>query len=311
MGTGITAGAALDHPLDRLTVAELVPEVVDLARRHFAAPARGLFEDPRVRLVVDDGRHVLRHAQTRYDVVVGDLFFPWQPGTAYLYTREHLESVKAKLAPGGHFAQWLPCYQLGPEELRGILATFVEVFPRVTLWRGDFFADRPILAVTGHADATPLDPDALVEGARRLVVGDGQDLAEGADVVPFHLYVGNLTQARDVLRGARPLTDDRPWIQWTAPQSERVHRVEDPPTAVRHALVELEAAVRESSPVDEDPHLVRLDARQRGYVEAGLAARRMAVGLKTFRRLDHARALREYVRRVPGDVRPDLSRWIE
>lgn len=36
VGTGVTAGAALRHPVERLTAVELIPEVLDAARHHFA-----------------------------------------------------------------------------------------------------------------------------------------------------------------------------------------------------------------------------------------------------------------------------------
>ena len=48
-----------------------------------------------------------------YDVIVGDLFLPWRRGTALLYTVEQFEAAKARLAPGGLFAQWMPLYQMG------------------------------------------------------------------------------------------------------------------------------------------------------------------------------------------------------
>ncbi len=310
MGTGITAGAVLDHDVESVEVAELVPDVVRAAAAYFAPYSNGLFEDPRVGIIEDDGRHRLRHSAERYDVVIGDLFFPWQPGCAYLYTKEHLETVRDHLAPGGHFAQWLPCYQLGPEELEGILETFVEVFPLVTLWRGDFFVGRPILAVVGHERSTPLDGDATVAAARRLAVGDGFDLARDARTMPFHFYVGNLTEAREALAGARPLTDDLPWIQWTAPRSERAHRLPHPPVAVGDTLLALETAIRDAAPADADPYLAALGDARRRYVRAGLALRRMAVALAASRRVAHGRALRDYCGLVPADERPPFTSWL-
>ena len=52
MGTGITAGAALDFPVERVVTCELIPEVLSAARRHFAQWTNGLFQDPRSIVVV-------------------------------------------------------------------------------------------------------------------------------------------------------------------------------------------------------------------------------------------------------------------
>ena len=59
MGTGITAGAALSHPVERVVVTEIVPEVVAAARLHFGPYTNHLFEDPRVKVVAEDGRNYL------------------------------------------------------------------------------------------------------------------------------------------------------------------------------------------------------------------------------------------------------------
>jgi spermidine synthase len=311
LGTGITAGGALDHDVEVVEVSELVPEVITAARDHFGPWTNALFADERVKIVADDARHRLLHDERQWDVVIGDLFFPWQPGTAYLFSKEHLEAVRERLPPDGHFAQWLPCYQLGPDELEGVLRTFVDVFPQVTLWRGDFFVSRPILAVVGHKEALPLDPDAVVRNARGLRLGTGEAIAQHADVVPFHLYVGNLTASRALLAGARPVTDDLPWIQWTAPKSERGHRLADSLMAVGDRLLAFEEALARTTPPSEDPYLVRLSAQQKKSVKAGLALRRLAVHLAGYRTEEHKRARLDYIRLVPSRMRAPLDVWIE
>src|SRR6185503_5491365 len=54
MGTGITAGAALLHPVERVVVLELVPEVVHAATEHFAEANLGLARDPRAEIREED-----------------------------------------------------------------------------------------------------------------------------------------------------------------------------------------------------------------------------------------------------------------
>src|SRR6185503_17878937 len=135
---------------------EIVPEVVEAARSDFARESLQLFDDPRLRVVVDDGRAYLAAAPQAFDVVVGDLLVPWRPAEAALYAKEHFEAVRRALAPRGIFCQWLPVYQLSEEQLAILLRTFADVFPRTTLWRGNFLRDAPVLGVVGHLDSWDL-----------------------------------------------------------------------------------------------------------------------------------------------------------
>src|SRR4030095_16715911 len=126
---GISAGGALAHPIDALFLVELVPGVAQAAERWFGDANRGVYRDPRTRVVLDDARNFLRLTGERFDAVVADLFVPWQAGAGSLYTREHFAAVRDHLAPGGLFCQWLPLYQLGEAAFTAIPPTFLDVLP--------------------------------------------------------------------------------------------------------------------------------------------------------------------------------------
>ena len=55
LGSGVTLGSALRHPLERADVLEISPEVVQASRFFEPENSRAL-ADPRVRLIVGDGR---------------------------------------------------------------------------------------------------------------------------------------------------------------------------------------------------------------------------------------------------------------
>ncbi len=136
LATGITASAVLDHQQVASTdVVELVPEVV-LASRMFAAHNGRLHDDGRVRVHVDDARHYLRvYDGPGYDVIVSDLFVPWQSRTGYLYTVEHYQAASRHLAEGGVFVQWICLRQVGRGELGLIARSLQQAFPHVSVWR--------------------------------------------------------------------------------------------------------------------------------------------------------------------------------
>jgi len=221
--TGGTASAAVVHSVQEIVLVELVPEVQSLAAEYFGFATRGVHRDPRTRLLVEDGRNHLRAAPERYDVVVADLFVPWRPGVGSLYTREHFQAVRDHLTPDGVFCQWLPLYQFGSREFEIVLATFLDVFPNATLWRGDFFARRPVAALVGWL-GPPLWQSGVEARARRL----GQRGVEDRWVVEpaglWMLYVGPLIRLGDRLRNAPRNTDDRPYFEFRAGRSSTEER---------------------------------------------------------------------------------------
>lgn len=214
--TGSSAAAALAHAsVRRLTLVELVPGVAAAARAWFGAENRGVYDSTASEVVLDDARNFLRATSARFDVIVGDLFVPWQAGTGALYAREHFEAAHGHLAPGGLFCQWLPLYQLSERELAVIAATFLDVFPDAFLLRGDLFARHPIVALVGGAGPAP-DPRVVAAGAERLRAAGVRDRwvthAEG----PFALYVAPLAPAAAAWRALPRNRDDRPVIEFLA-----------------------------------------------------------------------------------------------
>ena len=153
VATGVSVSAVLEFPVKRVVAIELLPEVME-ATAYFEDANRGVLRDPRTETVLADGRNHLFATRERFDVIVGDLFVPWHAGTGSLYTTEHFRTVARRLAQGGIFVQWLPGQQLTVEQLRMIVATFLDVFPNASLWlnipnpRGP-----PILGLVGYANA--------------------------------------------------------------------------------------------------------------------------------------------------------------
>jgi len=306
MGTGITAGAALPFPVERVVVCELLADVVDAAERHFAPWTEGLFTDPRVEVHAEDGRTCLRRSDERFDLVISDLFTPWKAGTANLYTLEHFETARQRLEPGGRFVQWLPLYQISDTELGIIARTMDEAFEQVTLWRGDLYPRRSIVALVGQADDAPLEPGAIAEQGRAAAGVGGLDDAD-VEALALRHYVGNVTATG--LFADRPLnTDARPRIEHLAPRTHREARAGgDAAFLVGEEREDLYLALRTALPVEEDPFLAALDEDQRGYVHAGHSYSRHAL-LDDLGRPDLAAPYyAEFLERSPQTSVDDLS----
>lgn len=214
MGTGQTAAAALQHPeLQSITVVELIPEAV-AAARYLKQTNRGLVDDPRVQIQVNDARRFLSGSGRKFDVIVSDLFVPWESHTGYLYTVEHYRAGRAALRSGGLFCQWLPIYQLGPGEFELIANSFAEVFPHTRLWWVRAYANYPVLGLIGSDE--PID-FALTTAAQGYLETDPHSgardewLADGNAILSY--YIGDWPRSQ----GALLNTDEHPRVEFFAP----------------------------------------------------------------------------------------------
>jgi len=134
-GAGNTAQALLSEPqLRQLTVVDVSPEM--LGASAVLHGERDPLKDPRVQLVLEDGRHFLRTHREQFDIITGEPPPPLIAGVVNLYTREYFTAVAERLAPGGLATYWLPAPQFRPEGARAVTRAFCDAFPDCTLWAG-------------------------------------------------------------------------------------------------------------------------------------------------------------------------------
>ena len=111
-GMGFTLRAALAAlgPSARITVAELVPAIIDWARGPMAELAAGCLDDRRVELVVGDVAAAIAEGRGRYDAILLDVDNGpdglVRQANDGIYSAAGLASAKAALRPGGILAIW-------------------------------------------------------------------------------------------------------------------------------------------------------------------------------------------------------------
>ena len=111
-GMGFTLRAALDVlPADAaVTVAELVPEIIEWARGPMAEVAAGCLDDRRVRLIVGDVAKVIDTAPATFDAILLDVDNGpdglVREDNNRIYSRQGLLAARAALRPGGVLAIW-------------------------------------------------------------------------------------------------------------------------------------------------------------------------------------------------------------
>lgn len=214
LGTGSTAGWLAAVPsMERVDVVELEPAIVHIARA-FTPVNHDALRNPKVRLILGDGREVLLATDERYDVIFSEPSNPYRAGIASLFTADFYQAVRARLRPGGVFLQWLQGYDLDSHAVGIAYATLGSVFPSVETWEvnsGDLLlmaSERPPL----H-DVAQVRVRAATEPWRSALARTwGVEGAEG--FYAGFLASGGFARAVAAHESGWVNTDDRPLLEF-------------------------------------------------------------------------------------------------
>jgi spermidine synthase len=124
-GGGGALWASVGNPvLEHIEVVEIVRPVVSIMRAygetHDGVLPR-MFQDPRVRVRIGDGRHVLLTDAEQYDVILAEAIVPKAAHSGALFSQEFFRQVRSRLKPGGLAVEWAATDR--------VVATFRSVFP--------------------------------------------------------------------------------------------------------------------------------------------------------------------------------------
>ncbi|MFM7232618.1 MAG: fused MFS/spermidine synthase [bacterium] len=259
-GSGFTAAAALAAGVGTTDIVELEPAVIE-ASRFFHEGRPDPLDDPRVTVHLEDARTRLTHTRERYDLIVSEPTNPWISGVNALFTTDFYRLVRARLAPQGVFAQWLPVYELSPESFHSLMAAFASSFPDAQLFCMWKASDVILVAAP---PARRLSLERLASPALARMRADA-GLEQPADVAAYE--VGPLANLRPRLAGAVPNTDDRPYVEYRAPRDlvEVGRAARNPHPEVMAGLPRTVRPPAEG-PLADWPSDIRLAARARSIV---------------------------------------------
>ena len=221
LGTGITLGAVSVHPeLEEVTLAEIERNVIPAART-FRRLNHDVLDNPKLRIVFNDGRNFLLTTTEKYDVITADPVHPWAQGAAYLYTDEYYHLAADRLLPGGIMCQWLPIYELTEEDLKSVVKTFGRHFRYTLLWVTQYDAE-----LIGSNSPIVIDEAEL---GRRMAVPEiandlqSVDMGFSADILSY--FVSGTRGLEEFGRDGIVNTDDNLYLEFSAPRSVGVNTV--------------------------------------------------------------------------------------
>jgi len=135
LGSGVTLGAVTQFKsVKAVEMVEIEPAVVE-ANRYFATENNFALKDPRVKVVIGDGRNHIAFTKNTYDVIISEPSNPWISGISNLFSTENYELAKKKLSDDGLYLQWLQSYQMSLEDFLMVAKTFSSSFPHTEMYR--------------------------------------------------------------------------------------------------------------------------------------------------------------------------------
>jgi len=225
-GSGMTVGATSVHPgVEEIVLAEIEPKVLGVART-FSRYNHDVLDNPKLRIVFNDGRNYLMTTKKKFDVITADPIHPWFSGAGYLYAAEYFRLAAEHLAPGGIACQWLPIYELSVDDLKCVVKTFSESFRYTMLW-----LTRNDAVLVGSNDPIVIDEQDLGRRiAARGVLDDLKSVDMGS-AEDFLTYFVMGTRGMNAFGSGGVInTDDNLYLEFSAPMSM------DVPTQGRNAL---------------------------------------------------------------------------
>ena len=272
LGTGVTAQAAALDPTIEVLAVELLPEVV-LAAQHFNGVLLDLDRARNLHTQVADARRFVRTTDQHWDVIVSDNFHPARAGSGALYTVEHFQAVRARLAPGGVFCQWLPLHQMDLATLRSIVRSFLAVNPHGAAMLATNSLQTPVVGLWAQRDAAPLSVSAVTGRLQSAAITPAPgDFGLADEWALLGSFVAGPTALARFAAGAPLNTDDHPVVNYRAPRATYAPEA----TPARRLLAVLQQWTVDASellaPGVDQPAAARLNGyfkARRQYLAAG------------------------------------------
>ena len=130
-GDGGVLREMLKHSnVQKVTVVEIDPAVVEFSKKHLPEISKGAFEDPRSDLVFADGAAFIKETKSKYDIVVVDSSDPVGPAQI-LFSSAFYNDLYKVMKPGGIMVRQTGSIQIQPGEQKQAYDILTEIFAYV------------------------------------------------------------------------------------------------------------------------------------------------------------------------------------
>ena len=212
-GSGVTMGSVSTYgDIEKLTLVDIEPAVL-ASGRFFDHVNEDVLHDPRLTVVIQDGRNFLKTTNQKFDVITADPVHPWAAGSAYLYTTDYYKQASLRLNEGGVMVQWVPLTGLSVENVKSIMASFSQNFVSISIWRT--YADIVLVGTNGPMN---ISMEKLTERLAEPAVKRQLDWVNLGEPMKFmaRLVLEN-EGVRIFNEGAHINTDDNLYLEFSSP----------------------------------------------------------------------------------------------
>lgn len=220
LGSGITCGSALIHPIENLDLVEICETVVE-ANKYFQPYNYDPLHDKRLHLFIEDAKTFLQRIDKSYDVIISEPSNPWMSGIANLFSIEYFTDCKNRLNEGGIMLQWVQTYETTDEIFETIVRTFSSVFPDVSIWdtgQNDILllgSNSKLTIDYPRSEAKFMD-EGVNKNLKRINLNDFYTL--------LSLQMSDNTMVKNLSRLGRSLNSDYyPMLEYKAPMALFTH----------------------------------------------------------------------------------------
>lgn len=166
-GEGATVREVLRwKTVEKVVMVDIDGDVVAACKEFLPEMHQGVFNDPRMELVIDDALQFLDRTTQQWDVIISDLTDPIEDGPAFpLFTQEHFTRVRDVLSPDGFYM--LQGGSLVPPELHihaRTVNTLKTVFQQVSpafCYAPTYGVSLGLILSSPRSFSTQPDPDAI------------------------------------------------------------------------------------------------------------------------------------------------------
>jgi len=211
LGGAITTSSVATHDIKEIDAVELCPPVIQAAG-YFKQWNRGVLNDPRLKIMIQDGRNYLLVTGMKYDIITADATHPWSADSWILYTDTFYRLVRSHLAVEGIFCQWVPLHYLAEDDFKCILRTMRSVFPHLSVWYTGSY-----VVVLGSEEPIRVDINALETRMKKPSVQENlHSVGIDSPAILFSLYLIS-DDTIDRFVGDGPLnTDNKAYLEHSA-----------------------------------------------------------------------------------------------
>ena len=214
-GSGATCGTSALYPRVRHVDCAEISKAVMASAPYFADVNYHATDNPKVRILIADGRNYLLRTSRRYDVITLEPMNPYLASATNLYSSDFYRLCRSHLTPHGVMAQWAPMHVLSTREYRMLIASFASVFQHASLW---ILGTEGVLI--GTMDSLRIDIDSLK--CRMSPEAPMDDLTKISLTDPARLlscFLMGEQKVREYAGNVPIITDDRHGLEFSSPHS--------------------------------------------------------------------------------------------